>query len=554
MYAPAQAARTLPTAVQSQRGQARQPGMPIMAGFLRRGALPLLGPCRPLLHGAGRRSALAPSFSFSPPLRAAASAAAGDKSAAAQGQALVDWIEASGGSVSGVALRSAGETGWCLSAAAGAEPGTALIRLPEECHLTYDDSSDPATLELLQRIPPELWGARLAVQLLSQRARTDTSEFSPYIGLLPKAVEGVPMFFPGSAIKALQYPTLIAQVTKRCRFLVDFAGKDLAEVVGTERDPFGGQIVDANALGWALAVVTSRAFRTKGPDHPAAMLPLIDMCNHSFKPNCEIRPVRGGAVELVATQELWPSQELLLNYGPLGNDLLLLDYGFLVDDNPHDTCQLRFDVPLLEAGRAAGSADKNAEPDFGAGPKEWQKQALSELDLLDGRNAMVFIGGPPSQPVDKRLLAAARVLCAAGPEDLRAMRAEAQRLGVSEAMGSLRQPLGDAAREAEALRMVIGVAALVLGQFPTTVQEDLAVLAAGKADGKELTAEMRLAVRFRTEMKKGLLRSVNSLSVRLKELPATGGGNGTAPSAAPGSGKKASKAERAKAKHAKRME
>lgn len=39
----------------------------------------------------------------------------------------------------------------------------------------------------------------------------------------------------------------------------------LGPLRGTDADPFEGAEVDANALGWALAVVTSRAFRTRGP-------------------------------------------------------------------------------------------------------------------------------------------------------------------------------------------------------------------------------------------------------------------------------------------------
>lgn len=35
---------------------------------------------------------------------------------------------------------------------------------------------------------------------------------------------------------------------------------------------------------------------------PAAMLPLIDMCNHSFSPNAKIAPGPGGAMCMVATR------------------------------------------------------------------------------------------------------------------------------------------------------------------------------------------------------------------------------------------------------------
>ena len=82
------------------------------------------------------------------------------------------------------------------------------------------------------------------------------------------------------------------------------------------------------------------------------MLPLIDLCNHSFQPNCEIRRLQSGAVEMRARHPVAAGQPLLLSYGDLSNDFLLLDYGFLVDGNPHDSVQLRFDLGLLEVGPA----------------------------------------------------------------------------------------------------------------------------------------------------------------------------------------------------------
>ena len=82
------------------------------------------------------------------------------------------------------------------------------------------------------------------------------------------------------------------------------------------------------------------------------MLPLIDLCNHSFQPNCEIRRLQSGTAEMCALHPVAAGQPLLLSYGDLSNDFLLLDYGFLVDGNPHDSVQLRFDLGLLEVGLA----------------------------------------------------------------------------------------------------------------------------------------------------------------------------------------------------------
>jgi len=84
-----------------------------------------------------------------------------------------------------------------------------------------------------------------------------------------------------------------AQVRKRCVYLGQLASTLAAQHAARADDAFDGVAVDANALGWALAAVTSRAFRVFGPDKPAALLPLIDFANHSFQPNATVTPRLG---------------------------------------------------------------------------------------------------------------------------------------------------------------------------------------------------------------------------------------------------------------------
>jgi len=56
--------------------------------------------------------------------------------------------------------------------------------------------------------------------------------------------------------------------------------------------PFYGQDVNSSSLGWAMSAASSRAFHLHG--EIPMLLPLIDMCNHSFNPNARI--VQEGSV------------------------------------------------------------------------------------------------------------------------------------------------------------------------------------------------------------------------------------------------------------------
>lgn len=120
------------------------------------------------------------------------------------------------------------------------------------------------------------------------------------------------------------------------------------------------EIVGLLCAGWALAVVTSRAFRVAGPSQPASMLPLIDMCNHSFAPNCKIQTTGSGDVQLVALQHIPQQQPLQLSYGNLSNDFLLMDYGFVMPGNPFDRVQLSFSLELLEVQHHLQDSSKPA--------------------------------------------------------------------------------------------------------------------------------------------------------------------------------------------------
>ena len=78
------------------------------------------------------------------------------------------------------------------------------------------------------------------------------------------------------------------------------------------------------------------------------MLPVIDMCNHSFAANCDLRKEDDGSMVLFTCKPIMSGEQLLLSYGKLDNHTLLLDYGFLVHDNPFDNIAVLFDVDAIK--------------------------------------------------------------------------------------------------------------------------------------------------------------------------------------------------------------
>ncbi|KAL4423246.1 hypothetical protein ABPG77_000038 [Micractinium sp. CCAP 211/92] len=512
-------------------------------------------------HAPGLRAAVATASSSGSSAAAATAAPAAD---------LVSWVQEAGGSTAGIVVRR-GESGFGLAAAQDCAPGTTLLALPQRCHLTYDGSIDPRLLALIEQVPAELWGAKLALQVVAHRLLGQASPFAPYINNLPMGVAGLPMFFNGEALGELQYPPVTEQVKKRCRWLLSFTQQVLGPLRGTDKDPFGGAEVDANALGWALAVVTSRAFRTRGPNQPASLLPLVDMSNHSFEPNAKVVPGPGGSMQMVALRELRAGEDVLISYGSLSNDFLLLDYGFLIPGNPYDTVQLRFDRGLVEAAKAVAGVGSTGGPANDPSSDElppmpaWQQRELAALQLAgpgastevtirrvsaEGHAAEAAAGTAAGSPADARLLAALRVLCAPSEAALGG-RSGAERLGRWDA------PLEVPAAELAALRTLTGLCAICLSQFKGTVEDDVALLAASTSAAqqaqqqsdhqqqqqRQLTPDEESAVRFRMDKKELLLEALAITSRRIKQLAPTaaaaapGGSRGGGSSKAGGSGK-----------------
>lgn len=188
--------------------------------------------------------------------------------------------------------------------------------------------------------------------------------------------------------------------------------------------------------------------------------------------------------QVVAQQDLERGDALVLNYGPLSNDILLLDYGFVIPNNPYDRVELRFELQLLEA--ACFAAGLHAPSSF-TEPALWQHAFLVQLKL-QGPDAsqMVTLGG--KDQVDCCLLSAVRLLYAEDGSKIRSMGVEMlQSWDAPTALFGL-------ANECKVLRTLVGLCMLVTAPFPTSISEDQDLL-----NRDDISENIRLATEFRTK-------------------------------------------------------
>ncbi|KAI8470198.1 MAG: hypothetical protein J3K34DRAFT_521551 [Monoraphidium minutum] len=503
---------------------------------------------RPVIGGPVRRCRRAAA--------AAAAAASAPPAAPRVDTELADWICAHGGHVDGARLvYSRDERGRIdrqLVASKDLASGERIMCVPRALQVRDTDPSDPRLASLMARVPPAAGGAgrgawqfKMALQLIAYRLEAEAADAAadsatgggggdsasggsgvargPYIRHLPGIAPGVPpppvgMLLPPPALAQLQHPQLAADAGGQAHFAAAFAADVLAALPseGPGADPFGGAVVTEALLRWGLALAMSRSFGfRRSPGH--GMVPLVDMANHSFTSNAEIRADDDGNVTMVAA-----GAPLLLRYGSHPNADLLLSYGFVPGDNPFDAFSFPFDVDFVLGAVQQFVGVTSVTPRPSDGLKTWQRTKLSEMGLLapdqqqgqqqqqqqqgqqqgrrrhkagatgggqdsssDGGGAsgsgeqggaaawpvVVSIGGDP--PVQGPLLAAVRVMLS---EDRKAVKARG-----AEELGDWGKPLSHD-HEALVMKALVGLATVLYKGFPTTIQEDTRLLAGLQAD------------------------------------------------------------------------
>mmetsp|Transcript_12575 Transcript_12575/g.45870 ORF Transcript_12575/g.45870 Transcript_12575/m.45870 type:complete len:360 (-) Transcript_12575:1985-3064(-) len=350
---------------------------------------------------------------------------------------------------------------------------------------------------------------------------------APYFDCLPQRMATFPIFYRPEVQQQLQYPMIETEIQARLQFIYELVEGPFQEQLPPEH-PLRQS--GAELFAWCFSIVSSRGLRLT-PPYEAALIPGVDLCNHSARPNCTVEIVqdeefnRLEKFRLRATQPIASGEELLLKYGDFSNDTLLPDYGFVLPPEVTgcETVSVGLSqqllmsagspLILLQAGEVARQNKWLGSNQFLPGEmspprriEDWHVQKLVDIGLLPGvlggDDLVVELGGNQNEGIPAELLAAVRVISAIAPEDVPG--------STCEEVAS--NPLSDKRLEAKALGMILGVVQCGLSSFPSTYEDDEQYLQPG-AD--QIGPSMETAIRYRMYKKKSLLLVGEAICKRL---------------------------------------
>ncbi|KAK6342629.1 hypothetical protein TWF718_008024 [Orbilia javanica] len=266
----------------------------------------------------------------------------------------------------------------------------------------------------------------------------ERGQFWPYIRLLPETFD-TPLYFSDDEMERLAGTNLGAgDVALRKHLWMEEweAGRKL---LGED-----GNAESARDYTWELylraaTIYTSRSFPSKlvgigatiftdknssildGADFPV-LIPLVDLLNH--KPNTKIiwEPT-STSFSLRTPENLVAGSQVFNNYGPKGNEELLMGYGFAIPENPTDSLAMKFTISprgqaaeiweqrkLKQAWKEVFHLTKSADVDQEKGPtpaleEDWPEAFIDLFRILVANESEIDDlenGDPNATPVSIR--------------------------------------------------------------------------------------------------------------------------------------------------------
>eukprot|EP00927_Polykrikos_kofoidii_P035269 TRINITY_DN29856_c0_g1_i1.p1 TRINITY_DN29856_c0_g1~~TRINITY_DN29856_c0_g1_i1.p1 ORF type:complete len:588 (-),score=72.85 TRINITY_DN29856_c0_g1_i1:83-1846(-) len=335
-------------------------------------------------------------------------------------------------------------------------PGVASTLSPA-MHLGLSDGREFTTY-----VAPQTW---LALYMMEHRRLGSSSEWSPYLELLPQKFPTNPVFFEPQDWKWLEGSTFVRRALRH----KDSLRKQFETV--SDLVPGFDTNYTLDEFVWARVAISSRVFGWSLPglsaDDTDFMVPLGDMFNHRSPKQIEWvfnKTLR--TLDYWAKEDVPRGEELLISYGGKCNSQYLLHYGFAMPgidkrQPPLSTVRIPFDLDDT-------IPDRDAREMWLA--KNQLKTDVEEFEVSTTAAGSGF----------QNMLGYARLLVIPFADNFdRTLKARGCR--VFAMPPRCEQPLSLDVEQA-ALKLCISVVRRALAAYPTTLEEDEVLLNSTSAD------------------------------------------------------------------------
>jgi protein-histidine N-methyltransferase len=255
---------------------------------------------------------------------------------------LLQWLEEAGATISQFEIFSLGGGERGVRALANLARDETLLRIPRKCLLTVDDARSSEIGRLIEA-HADLDDERTYLQafILQEKERGAGSFWKPFVDILPKSFPTHPFFFHKDEFTLLHGSFMHGMVEYQRAKLANRHADLCQRVPGFQR-------FTLEQLIWAHFAVVSRTFSVlQGEAIITCMVPLADMINDG-RPGSTRWALSADEqfFEVRAAEPIAQGQEVFTTYGSRHNLHLLLQYGFVHEDNEYDEVMLIFSLPL----------------------------------------------------------------------------------------------------------------------------------------------------------------------------------------------------------------
>jgi len=253
---------------------------------------------------------------------------------------LEAWLAEGGATHDGLEVRADGRRG--VFAARPIAADTIVASVPRRLMITREVVRASSIGAQLRDAGVELANVHslFAAWVLAERRNAGTP-YGPYLDVLPRDFASFPLHRTPAELTLLA-GSLTGTMVQALR---DEIASDYARLRAKVR-LFARTTLDE--LSWARLCVASRTYTvTVDGTDTLALIPFADMLN--FEPGCHSRweyDDAAAAFTIRTLRALAPGDELYGNYGAKANSRLLVQYGFVLHDNPFDEAALRLPTEL----------------------------------------------------------------------------------------------------------------------------------------------------------------------------------------------------------------